>query len=210
MGHTRWLAFFLTLAMAHVASADVVFDWNRVALDAIRVARVSPPRASRLLASVHVAGFDAVNAVRQRYESYPVATEAPRGVDRDVAYAAAAHRVLAAELPAQATAFDTALEHSLERSGRRRRETSLVWGREVAHAILGLRADDGSTIVAPYTPSGEPGGWMPTPPAFAPALLPGWRAVMPWCLAQADALRAPGPPTLASDAPASLLGSGCA
>jgi hypothetical protein len=190
----------VTLGVAHVSSADVVADWNRVALDAIRAGCVPPPRASHLLALAHLAGFDAVNGVRQRYEPYAVATKAPRGVDRDVAYAAAAHLVLAAELPAQAAGFDATLERSLERGGRRRRETSLAWGQHAADVILALRADHGSTIVAPYTPSGQPGRWMPTPPAFAPALLPGWRAARPWCLGQGDALRAPGPPALTSGA----------
>src|SRR4029453_8362341 len=88
MRHLRWLVMLVSLGVAPVSFADVVTDWNRVALDAIRADRIRPPRASRLLALVHLAGFDAANAVRQRYESYAVADEALRGIDREVAYAA--------------------------------------------------------------------------------------------------------------------------
>jgi hypothetical protein len=200
MRHLRWLLLLLVLGVARAAFADVVGEWNRVALDAIRADRVPPPRASRLLALVHVAAFDAVNAARRKYDPYVVVIEAPPGVDLDTVYAAAAHRVLVAELPARAPMFDAALAGSLEHGSRRRREISLAWGRGAADVLLALRADDGHAVVAPYAPSGRPGGWMPTPPPFAPALLPGWPAVTPWCLPDGDALRAPEPPPLASDA----------
>jgi hypothetical protein len=42
-------------------------------------------------------------------------------------------------------------------------------GQAAAHAILALRADDGSSTVVPSTPGTEPGDWRPTPPDFTPA-----------------------------------------
>ncbi|HWN40671.1 MAG TPA: hypothetical protein VNW71_00530, partial [Thermoanaerobaculia bacterium] len=52
----------LLLGFAAPGRADVVLDWNNVTLDAIRVDKTSPPKASRALAIVHVAIFDAINS----------------------------------------------------------------------------------------------------------------------------------------------------
>ena len=52
----------LLLGLAAPGRADVVIDWNNVALEAIRVDRTSPPKAARALACVHVAMFDAINS----------------------------------------------------------------------------------------------------------------------------------------------------
>ena len=50
--------------------ADVVLDWNEVLLDAVRVDRSNPPRASRAMAMVHVAIFNAMNAIDPRFDAY--------------------------------------------------------------------------------------------------------------------------------------------
>jgi hypothetical protein len=42
-------------------------------------------------------------------------------------------------------------------------------GNTVGAAFLTFRANDGWNIPKPYTPGTEPGNWIPTPPAFAPA-----------------------------------------
>ena len=47
---------------------DVVTDWNNAALDAIRVDRTAPPIASRSLAIVHVAIYEAVNGIARTHE----------------------------------------------------------------------------------------------------------------------------------------------
>jgi hypothetical protein len=52
--------------------------------------------------------------------------------------------------------------------------------------------------VVPYTPSGLLGRWKPTPPAFAPALLPGWGLVDPFAMKRGDQFRVPPPPDLTS------------
>ena len=64
--------------------------------------------------------------------------------------------------------------------------------------MLLLRADDGSAeaATAPYMPGTGPGVWQPTPPAFAPALLPGWGLVTPFGLEEGSQFRAPPPPAL--------------
>jgi hypothetical protein len=43
--------------------ADVVTEWNGVALNAIRTSNTPPPVASRTLAILHTAIYDAVNGI---------------------------------------------------------------------------------------------------------------------------------------------------
>ena len=62
--------------------------------------------------------------------------------------------------------------------------------------MLLLRANDGWDAVVPYTPGTDPGDWQPTPPAFAPALLPGWGQVTPFGLEEGSQFRLPPPPAL--------------
>ena len=72
------LCFVLTLACGAAAGADVVTDWNTAALNAIRTARTAPPTASRALAILHAAIYDAVNGIRRTHESYRVTSAIPR------------------------------------------------------------------------------------------------------------------------------------
>ena len=60
------------------APADVVTEWNTLLLQAIRNESTSPPLTARNLAILHVAIFDAVNAITQAHEPYLVSLPAPR------------------------------------------------------------------------------------------------------------------------------------
>ena len=73
-------------------------------------------------------------------------------------------------------------------------------GEDVAARILTLRASDGAAaaVDAPYTPGDRPGDWNPTPPAFLPALDPGWGSVQPFFLRHASQFRPAPPPALNS------------
>src|SRR5262245_27261451 len=70
-------------------NADVVIDWNSIALDAIKANRTSPPEAARYLAILHVAIFDACNGIGQNYEAYFVAGKPPGVASKEAAIAAA-------------------------------------------------------------------------------------------------------------------------
>ena len=54
------------------ASADVVLDWNVIALKTTAAAPFNPPLETRSLAIVHAAMFDAVNSIEGGYTPYRV------------------------------------------------------------------------------------------------------------------------------------------
>src|SRR5262249_29408832 len=62
----------LAWSIAVPARGDVVTDWNNAALDAIRAGNTAPPIASRSLAILHVAIYDAVNGIARTHENYLV------------------------------------------------------------------------------------------------------------------------------------------
>lgn len=192
------ISAILLLGLAVPGRADVVLDWNKAALDAIRVDKTAPPKASRALACVHTAIFDAINSASGgAYEPYlvqPVEFLAP--ISLEAAAAAAAHASLADLFPAQKAAFDAALATSLAAIPNGPAKTSgIEWGQSVAEQILAVRHDDGSGSTVAY---GAPTGanwWAPTPPAFASALLPGWPGVKPWTMTSGAQFRQGPPPS---------------
>jgi hypothetical protein len=181
--------------------ADEVLDWNDATLDTIRGLRLSPPRATRTLAMVHAAIFDAVNGIDQVYEPYHVARPAPPGASPRAAAVMAAYTVLVELHPARRAEYDAALAASMAtiRKGPARNKGE-AWGRFVGQAIVRLRADDGADATVPYEPSDEIGRWKPTPTDFAAALLPQWPYVTPFAMARGDQFRVEPPPALSSAA----------
>ena len=179
------------------ADADVVRDWN---MQLLKVpSAVGPPQA-RLLAIMHVAMHDAVNSITAEYQTYQRPAEAPFGASPVAAAAAAAHRVLVTLLPASMIPeYDAALMTSLEGIPEPERMLGVNVGEDVASRLLAERSHDGFSVIVPYTPGSGPGVWVPTPPAFAPALLPGFGRVVPFALHSGDQFRPDGPPSLTSE-----------
>ena len=187
----------LLLGLAAPVRADVIVDWNQVTLNAIKVDRTSPPKASRALAIVHVAMFDAINSASGgAYEHYlvaPVFFFAPVSVE--AAAVAAAHKVLLDLVPVQRATFDAALATSLAAIPDGPEKTSgISWGESVAAQILAARHDDGSGTIVDYAAPAGANWWAATPPAFAPALLPNWPNVTPWAMTSGSQFRVAAPP----------------
>jgi hypothetical protein len=187
----------LTGALAH---ADVVADWNNAALDAIRDGHTAPPIASRSLAILHAAIYDAVNGIARTYEPYLVQSNVPASASRDAAASAAAHLALVNLFPATASSFD-ALDAAILAAipDGPHKTAGIVWGQFVANQILAARANDGSNAIVLPPGGNGPGVWMPTPPAFIPYLLPQWGFVMPFAMSSRSQFRPPGPPSLDSE-----------
>ncbi len=186
----------LILLGAAIAPADTVLDWNTTALKTTAAAAFNPPVESRNLAIVHAAMFDAVNSIVGEFRPYAVEFSALEGASPDAAAAAAAHFALVQLYPAQQAMLDAAYAASLASIPDGAAKTAGIGvGEAVAAQILAMRATDGAdaAIIAPYTPGSAPGDWIPTPPAFRPALDPGWGTVQPFFLRKGSQFR-PGPP----------------
>src|SRR5262245_36955556 len=93
-------------------TGDAVLFWNAVATDAVRVDRTAPPLAARNLAIVHVAIYDAVNAIERTCAPYLVDIRPASGTSAEAAAAAAAHHALTMLYPRQLKTFDAALAAS--------------------------------------------------------------------------------------------------
>ena len=185
------------LSTAILARADAVTDWN-----AIMQATVATSNAfvqARSAAIVQLAVFDAVNSITGKYRPYLAIISAPPGASPEAAAVAAAHRTLVTLYPAATAALDVAeaVSSSAISDGQAKTEGVAV-GEAAASAILALRANDGSGLVIPYTPGSDPGDWQPTPPAFAPALLPGWGQVTTFGILNGAQFRSAPPPLLGS------------
>lgn len=192
------MAALLTGTLA--GRADLVTDWNNAALNAVRAVRENPPRASRAMAIAHVAIYDAVNGIQRTHRPYHVTATAPAGASLDAAIAAAGYTTLYAWFTnpdVRATNLVELYNAQLAAIPDGPAKTDgIAWGQSVAQAILDLRANDGWNAVVPYTPSGIPGRWKPTPPANAPALLPGWGLVTPFTMTSGSQFRQQPPPAI--------------
>ena len=178
-------------------SGNPVTEWNTILLDAVRTASSAPPLASRNMAMVHAAIYDSVNSISKKYSPYRVSIDAPAGASAEAATAAAAHRTLVGLYPAQAGKFDAALQSSLAKiPDGKAKQDGIALGQQVADQIISSRNTDGITKVVEYTPSTDPGSWVPTPPALAAALAPQWPQVTPFAMTSGSQFRPPGPPAL--------------
>jgi hypothetical protein len=95
------LAIALTAAFAGAAHADVIMDWNAKA-DAIAAEKqVLPAQQSRAMSMLHIAMFEAVNAIERRYTPYKLTLAADRSTSKEAAASAAAYDILLAIYPDQ-------------------------------------------------------------------------------------------------------------
>ncbi|MEZ2236551.1 chemotaxis protein CheB [Microcoleus sp.] len=180
-------------------SGNAVTDWNATTLDAVRTASTAPPLASRNMAMVHAAIYDAVNSISKKYSPYRVQIDAPPGASEEAATAAAAHRVLVSLYPAQAVKFNEAYASSLAKiPDGKSKDDGIALGEKVADNMISWRSTDGATKVVPYTPTTDPGTWVRTPPALASALLPQWPDVTPFAMTSGSQFRPAGPPAIDS------------
>ena len=202
-----------------VDQASGVRHWNQIAIDAsgldhtpiapgeTRVfgEQLGPGRSSRAMAIVHLAVFDAVNAIEGEYKSYSGVRPAPLGTSMKAAIAQAAHGTLVALFPSQASSFDDQLADDLtEIPGGRLKTNGVALGKRTAAAVLAARANDGSQHPEPrvgieFLTSKDPGKWRQDPISLIPLALGAyWDEVKPFVLERADQFRVPPPPRLDS------------
>src|SRR5688572_14807888 len=97
-----------------LSGSDVVLHWNEVLLQSL-TSNQHAPRVPliRNMALVHVAMFDAVNAIDRSYDPYAADVKASRGASQEAAVAQAAHDTLVALYPSRQAVFDAALAEDL-------------------------------------------------------------------------------------------------
>ncbi len=197
---------------------DRLFMWNEIALDTtaidhtpvqpgqVRVfgEQYGPARASRAMAIVHIAMFEAENAVTREYTSYTKLRPAVGEVSVDAAIAQAAHDALVDLYPSQSARLDALLLADEERIAVRFpiRAAGNALGAAAARSILAMRGADGAQIPDPrvggsFTPMGGVGHWTPDPVSKLTLYLGAyWGEVKPFTLNAGDQFRAPPPPGL--------------
>ena len=192
------LASALLLQSGWQARADVITDWNVIALNATAV----PPNSilqSRVLAILHGAVYDAVRVVEQRSAAYAVDLKAPAGTSVDAAVAAASHDVLVRLSPAQRPMLDAALHATLARIAEGpSKADGIRIGAQIAERIVALRSADGSEAKVVFTLKPGAGLYQLTPPHSMAAILPQWGGVTPFVLRSRSGLKFKGAPAITS------------
>src|SRR4051812_25242576 len=161
----RWAASIMILtALGGPVSADVITDWNEKAVAFVTKQRLLPPQAERVIASVHLAMFDAVNSIEPRYRPYRLAVITTKDASPEAAAAIAAGMVLAGLHPNDADELNSLTAAYLATiPASEARSNGIKVGQEVAAKIVAERKADGASTPDAYRPKTRPGVYVPTP-----------------------------------------------
>ena len=209
-GHTALrLSIVMVLALllgSAVASADVVLDWNAIAVNTAIANGANPFAQARYAAIVQLAVFEAVNAVTSEYRPYLGTIVAPQGASADAAAVQAAYDVLVTYFPNSQTTLQTQLAASLALiPDGQSKQDGIATGHVAAVAMIVLRANDGSAPPKFYTPGpAVPGAWQATPSCpvingVAVGTFLHWQNVTPFGVPNAKAYLLDPPPALTSN-----------
>ena len=190
----------LALSVVSVtASADVVLDWNAIAVNTAIANKQSPFAQARYAAIVQLAVFEAVNSITHEYQPYLGTIIAPKDASPEAAAIEAAYLVLSTYFPASQADLEADRTNSLASIPDGQAKTDGIFtGDAAAAAMTALRANDGSSPPQFYTPGPPtPGTWQATascPIVNGVAVGIGfqWQNVTPFGIASAnDFLLAP-------------------
>ena len=187
-----------------VASADVVLDWNAIAVDTVVANKQNPFAQARYGAIVQVAVFEAVNAITGDYQPYLGTITAPPGASAEAAAIEAAYGVLNAYFPS--AGLDAARANSLAQipDGQAKID-GIATGDAAASAMVALRGNDGSSPPQFKIPGPPvPGEWQATPSCpivngIAVGILFQWQYVTPFGISSASDFLLDPPPALTSN-----------
>jgi hypothetical protein len=191
--------FATLLAIALLTTAargDVIMDWNAKA-DAIGIDKQLPnaPNA-RGQAMLHVAMFEAVNAIDKRYAPYRLKLVADSTSSREAAAATAAHGILLSLYPDQKPDLDATLATSLSGiADQDAKAKGIELGKQAAAGILALRVNDGSNVPESYRPVTAPGVYVPT----AMPIESTSSGITPFAMQTGSQFRPAPPPALTSE-----------
>jgi len=152
--------------------------WNGFALDLVVKYRLNPLRASRALALLHVANYEAVRlAAKQKLPKSAQALALHSAASAMLEY------LFPLDSPGRFQALGRSAYLAYAQGNRKTKSLDLGWwlGQEAAAATIGRALLDGASLT--WNPADQPpmtpGRWKPAPPVFArwPAepLAAGWR-----------------------------------
>ena len=177
------------------SASDVVTDYAARAV-AIGVEKQLPnARLTRGLAMVHVAMFEAVNAIDRRYQPYKLELVADKGASREAAAATAAHDVLVSLFPDEKSKLEQALQASLAKIEGDGKTKGIELGKRAAAGMIALRTDDGSNIQESYRPFTKAGVYVHT----AVPIESTSGMIKPWTMEKGSQFRPQPPPALDSE-----------
>jgi hypothetical protein len=204
-------AILVALLVTSVAAAqNPVIDWNAIAVTTalsgsptISPASTTSGGTSIYLAYVHLAMYNAVNAIDHRFQSYGPDIAAPAGASLDAAAVAAAYNTLVYYFPDQAAALGPQYTASIAAIPDGAAKTNGIQvGKAAADAIIMMRLSDGRGADVPYTYPTVPTAavWIPTPPALLPPQTPWVGQMTPLTMRNASQfLPDEPPPSLTSE-----------
>jgi PAP2 superfamily len=187
----RWIMPAVVLAgVASPVRADAITDWNEKTVAFVTARTMLPPQAERVMATVHVAMFDAINSIERRYLPYREQLPTTKDTSQEAAAAAAAATVLAALFPNAADEMKAALAAYLAATPPgSAKDDGIKLGAAVAAKISEGRAKDGSSAPDAYRPKARPGVYVPTPITASSM----WPTVTPFAMTSPAQFR-PQPP----------------
>src|SRR5581483_7646008 len=189
----------LMVAIASQArAANPIVDWNQIAL----TTALTTPGTQVYLTYVHLAMYNAVNAIDGRYQQYGPEFHGPRDASGEAAAISAAYQTLIYYFPAQSVTLQSQYDSAIAAiPDGQKKASGIAIGQIAAARIVALRTGDGRNANVPYTypTSPVPGVWIPTPPAFVPPVTPWVGQMVPFTMQSASQfLPVNGPPDLGS------------
>ena len=184
------------------AGADVVLDWNAIAVNTAVANKQNPFAQARYAAIVQLAVFEAVNSITHEYQPYLGTITAPADASPDAAAIEAAYEVLVAYFPSSQPTLYTAYLKSMGAIPDGPAKTDgMTTGHNAASAMMLLRANDGSSPALFFPPGPPvPGEWQATP-SCSPAggIAFQWPNVTPFGISSASDFLLDPPPALTSN-----------
>lgn len=186
----------------NAAILNVIRDWTTISDDPYpgRIVPAVPPKVARDLALIHLAMFDAANAVEQIYSGYQETSAfAPNGTSATAAGVVAGYEIAKSLYPnrRETAVWEATLAEALrEIPDGQPKSDGIHFGTEVARRLIDARRNDGVNLASGYDPTGQVGSWARTAPDFLPPQVPHWGQVAPLAIQNIDQYLPPPPPAL--------------
>ena len=197
----------------------MIAHWNTIAIDAAGLDHTEvgpgeervfgeefgPGRSARAMAMVHIAIFDAANAIAGHYRGFSQLPRVPQWTSMEAAVASAAHDTLVAMYPSQADAMhDEIADDLIGLPDGPAKTAGIRLGQRAAELIIRSHTNDGSQFHDPligseFITKNAPGKWRQDPIRLQPlALGATWGQVKPFVIPSGARFRVPPPPPLTS------------